>query len=152
MEVVLEEVKILRKEVEELRSELQQLKCGESTSLPESVSYKSISLPVSSDFAKRFHQWTMKIAKKSPFALARPTTALKEKKAYFNGGITTSGGSGRLTVYCYDLESDGWTQLSSSPQYYSSMAIVNGMVTLIGGKLNKGDSVTSDIISFQVRN
>ena len=151
MEEVLEEIKMLRKEVEDLRGELQQLKSGGSSESNQPISYKTISLPVASDFAKKFHQWTIKIAKKPSSALARPVTAIKGGKAYFNGGITKSGGSGRLMVHCYSLEKDSWTKLSrDSPQYYASMAIVNGMVTLIGGKLNKGDSITSDIVSFQV--
>ena len=68
-------------------------------------------------------EWTSR-----PVGLARGATVVDGKKAYFMnyGGQT----------YCYDSFTRLWNKLPDCPSQFSSLAVVRGLLTAIGGRLN----------------
>ena len=69
---------------------------------------------------------------------------LSKGKVYVTGIATEEAGSRQVQVY--SLEEGKWSTLPEAPNYNAPVAIINGYVTLIGGRLTKDDTIT-DILS-----
>ena len=50
-------------------------------------------------------------------------------------------------VWAYDLKEDKWTRLPDCPQFNAGLAMVNGLLTAVGGKTSDGDA-TKTLISL----
>ena len=69
-------------------------------------------------------RWTMGTA---PQCIYRYCNAVVDKsKVYFNA-------NGNEGIYCYNVNTDLWTQLPDCPKEYSSFVVINNMLTAIGG-------------------
>lgn len=152
VEVLRNELAELRSEVCELRSDVDKIKKCCSTDDSSSPQSKPLKIRVAApgNFGAKFHQWNIKNVAKAPATLPRPYGAVKDGKVYLNSGLTTRGGRFQSFVHCFDLEGEKWTTLPKSTQFYSSIAIIQDMVTLIGGKKESNECVTGDLTSFQV--
>lgn len=145
------EMRELRTEFRELSGEVEKLKaCGSVDGASSTSKPLHIKVAAPSNFGAKFHQWNSKAVTKAPATLPRPYGALKDGKVYFNAGLTTRGGQYQSFMHCFDMEGEKWTTLPKSTQYYSSVAIIQDMVTLIGGKLEGSGRVTGNLVSFQV--
>jgi len=153
VEALRSELAELRSEFKQLREELASLKVGNVAANDGAASEQSkpfsIKAVAPGNFAK-FHQWSSKTVDKAPAKIPRPYGAAKDGKVYFNAGCTTRGGQFQSYVHCFDTETEKWTTLPKSTQYYSSVAVIQDMVTLIGGKTEGNGRITGNLVSFQV--
>ena len=74
----------------------------------------------------------------APHTMASPSSVVDGNMAYFN----TS-----KDVYSYDSEKQTWSSLHQSPHSYSSLAVVSGLLTAIGGG-GLGRNVTNLLFSL----
>ena len=70
----------------------------------------------------------------APYTMSRPSSVVDGNMAYFNNYDSKD-------VYSYDSEKQMWSSLPQSPHRYSSLAVVSGLLTAIGGGL--GSNVTN---------
>ncbi len=154
MEALRSEMAELRAEFRQLRKELETLKGGNVVANDGAASAQakplSIKFVAPGNFGSKFHQWNSKTVDKVPAKIPRPYGAAKGSKVYFNAGSTTRGGQYQSFVHCFDTETEKWTTLPKSTQFYSSVAVIQDMVTLIGGKIEGNGRVTGNLVSFQV--
>ena len=71
---------------------------------------------------------------------------LSKDKVYVTGIATEEVGSHQVQVY--SLGEGKWSTLPEAPNYNAPVAIVNGYVTLIGGRLTKDDTITNILSSW----
>ena len=76
---------------------------------------------------------------KAPHKMIKPSVVEDGNTAYFNP-LNSNG------VYSYDYEKQTWSSLPQCPHRYSSLAVVNGLLTVIGGRL--GTEVTNQLFSL----
>ena len=76
---------------------------------------------------------------RAPSKMSKPSVAVDGNKAYFNP-------CGHNNVYSYDSEKKTWSSLPQCPHQLSSLAVVNGLITAIGGTL--GGDVTNQLLSL----
>ena len=70
---------------------------------------------------------TWRMGKPVPMGMYRSCNAVVDNsKVYFN----TVGNEG---IYCYNANTDFWTQLPDCPKEYSSLVVINHMLLSIGG-------------------
>ena len=145
------EVAELRTEVQQLRGEVDKLKGGSSGSEATSSAQSKPSKPKpSGNFGGKFHQWNSKSLTNAPQKLPRPYFAVKDGKVYFSAGRTTDSSPAPFMVFCLDLDKDKWITLPQSTQCYGSLAVIQDMVTYIGGREKGTNLVTGNLLSFQV--
>ena len=72
--------------------------------------------------------------------MERGATAVDGNTVYVNPGYTHR-------VWAYDLKEDRWTGLSDCPQRHAGFAIVNGLLTAVGGSTNDGH-LTNTLVSL----
>jgi len=51
-------------------------------------------------------------------------------------------------VWAYDLKEDKWTRLPDCPQWGAGLALINGLLTAVGGKTNDSDDATNTLVSL----
>ena len=76
---------------------------------------------------------------RAPCEMKRPSVVVDGKMAYFNPFAFND-------VYSYDSEKQTWSSLPQCPHRLSSLAVVNGLLTAIGGRL--GTDVTNQLLSL----
>ena len=146
------DVQKLRDEFRDLNEEVSKLKsnCGGGEAAPTQCKPLGIKVVAPGNFGAKFHQWNTKSVEKVPAKIPRPYGALKDGKAYFNAGLTTAGGQYQSLVHCFDVETEKWKTLPKNTQYYGSVAVIQDMLTVIGGKKEGNGRVTGNLVSFQV--
>ena len=72
---------------------------------------------------------------------------LSKNKVYVTG-IATEEEVGSRQVQVYSLEEGKWSTLPEAPNYNAPVAIINGFITLIGGRLTKDGTITSILCSW----
>jgi len=146
------DVQKLRDEFRDLNEEVDKLKSSSGDGGAASTPSKPLGIKVvaPSNFGAKFHQWNIKSVEKVPAKIPRPYGALKDGKVYFNAGLTTRGGQYQSFVHCFDVGTEKWKTLPKNTQYYGSVAIIQDMLTIIGGKMERGERVTGNLVSFQV--
>ena len=82
----------------------------------------------------------------TPHVMTRPSSSVVDgNMAYFNPYHTND-------VYCYNSEKQTWSSLPQCPHSYSSLAVVNGLLTAIGGRGRNGgllgSSATNQLLSL----
>ena len=65
---------------------------------------------------------------KAPQKMCRGSAAVDGSMAYFHSWSSTSS-----SVHAYDLEKEVWSQMPECPHEYFTLAIVNGLLTAVGG-------------------
>ena len=75
----------------------------------------------------------------APRQMVKPSSVVDGNMGYFNPLHSKD-------VYSYDSEEQVWSSLPQSPHKYSSLAVVRGLLTAIGG--GRGRNVTSQLLSF----
>ena len=83
-----------------------------------------------------------KAKKYSPYRLSRETctAAACNGKVYFNQQQTRE-------VYAYNPAGDSWSQLPNCPYTYSTLAVVKGSLTTVGGK-DPQDAITNKLMTL----
>ena len=76
---------------------------------------------------------------RAPCKMIKPSVVVDGKTAYFNP-------AGSNNVYSYDSEKQTWSSLPRCPRERSSLAVVNGLLTAIGG--GRGTDVTDRLFSL----
>ena len=76
---------------------------------------------------------------RAPCEMTRPSSVVDGNMAYFNSCWSSD-------VYSYNSEKQTWSALPQCPPRFSSLAIVNGLLTTIGGKL--GRNITNQLFSL----
>ena len=76
---------------------------------------------------------------KAPCKMHKPSVAEDGNMAYFNPAWSSD-------VYSYNSEKQTWSSLPQCPHRYSSLAVVNGLLTAIGGELGTDD--TNQLLSL----
>ncbi len=152
VQALITEVAQLRKEVDELREEVEKLKVGGggATSSWGTTPPVAASKPKISNFGKKFHQWTSQSLSNSPQKLIRPYSAIKDGKVYFTTGRASDRSAEAFLVVCLDIEKDKWITLPKGAQYFGALAVVQDMLTYIGGKEEGTGLVTGNLMSYQV--
>ena len=64
-----------------------------------------------------------------------------------NGNIVCVTQEYTHCVWAHDLKEDKWTRLPDCPQCSAGLAMVNGLLTAVGGKTNDGDA-TNTLVSL----
>ena len=77
--------------------------------------------------------------RRAPRKTSRPSVVVDGNMAYFNFALTNY-------AYSYDSEKQTWSSLPRCPWKNSSLAVVDGLLTAIGGKLGTG--VTNQLLSL----
>lgn len=145
-----QELKALRAEVDQLKSKQQAEIPGEESTKPTATKKQPTQVPVGpKNFGSKFHQWISKDCAKIPDkdGIPYPPAVFKDGKVYVGGGDRYSGPECFL-VHEYDLESDSWVDLPQATQNRFSMAVINDMVTLVGGK-EKNGGPTGSLLCYQ---
>ena len=76
---------------------------------------------------------------RAPEKMRRGAAVVDGRLAYFNG-------CGSSTVYAYDSPTQQWSTLPECPQVQFSLAVVNGLLTAIGGK--QSGQATNTLLSL----
>ena len=76
---------------------------------------------------------------RAPGIMSKPSCVVDGNMAYFNSYDSND-------VYSYDSEKQMWSSIPQSPHSYCSLAVVNGLLTAIGGGL--GRNVTNQLFSL----
>ena len=76
---------------------------------------------------------------RAPCKMYRPSVVVDGNKAYFNPALSND-------MYSYDSEKQMWSSLPQCPCNLSSLAVVNGLLTAIGGQLDT--DVTNRLLSL----
>ena len=76
---------------------------------------------------------------RAPCKMYRPSVVVDGNMAYFNP-------CGLQDVHSYDSEKQTWSSLPQCPHKHSSLAVVNGLLTAVGGEL--GTDVTNRLLSL----
>ena len=76
---------------------------------------------------------------RAPGTMSRPSCVVDGNMAYFNP---------HNHVYSYDSEKQKWSCLPQSPHRYSSLAVVSGLLTAIGGSGMLGTNATNQLFSL----
>ena len=77
---------------------------------------------------------------KAPFGTYGHSVAVSEGMAYFVDGVSDT------KILIYNSETGQWTILPECPKRYFSIAVVNGLLTAIGGK--QSDQATKSLLSL----
>ena len=151
VELLMREVSQLRKDVDQLREEVEKLKTTEGAKggSTQAIPPEAAKAAPPNNFGKKFHQWKSQPLTKTPFEFVRPYSAVKDGKVYFNAGKKSDGSPEGFMVHFLDLEKDKWVALPKSTQYFGTLAVVQDMVTYIGGKQQGSGLVTGNLLSFQ---
>ena len=80
---------------------------------------------------------------KAPHKMYRGSAAVDGSMVYFNTWTTSSSSH---SVHAYDLEKEVWSQMPECPHECFTLAIVNGLLTAVGGK-QSGNS-TNTLLSL----
>ena len=80
-----------------------------------------------------------------PCALQVISSTLVENKVYITGFATDKDSVSRQ-VQVYSLDEAKWSTLPEAPNYNAPAAVINGHITLIGGRDSETDDVT-DVLS-----
>lgn len=151
---LMSEVSQLRNEVDQLRADVDKLKncCGPSSGAGGATSsvQPKPKAAAPSNFGNKFHQWSSQPLSNAPNKFIRPYSTIKDGKVYFNPGKTDDRAPEGFLVYCLDIEKDKWITLPKTTQYFGTLAVVQDMVTYIGGKQQGTGEVTGNLLSFQV--
>ena len=75
----------------------------------------------------------------APHMMSRPSCVVDGNMAYFNSYHSND-------VYSYDSEKQKWSSLPQSPHRLCSLAVVSGLLTAIGGRLDS--NVTNQLFSL----
>ena len=75
----------------------------------------------------------------APGTMSKPSCVVDGNMAYFNP---------HNHVYSYDSEKQKWSCLPQSPHRYSSLAVVSGLLTAIGGSGMLGTNATNQLFSL----
>jgi len=70
----------------------------------------------------------------------RGATAVNGNTVYITPGYSHH-------MWAYDLKEDKWTRLPDCPQHNAGLAMINGLLTAVGGRTNDGD-VTNTLVSL----
>ena len=76
---------------------------------------------------------------KAPCGIFRGSATVDGSMAYFR-----SGGTG--TIHAYDTDNDAWSQLLECPRENFTLAVVEGLLTAVGGK--QSDKPTNTLLSL----
>ena len=76
---------------------------------------------------------------RAPGTMSKPSCVVDGNMAYFNP---------HNHVYSYDSEKQKWSCLPQSPHRYSSLAVVSGLLTAIGGSGMLGTNATNQLFSL----
>ena len=79
---------------------------------------------------------------KAPHKMFGGSAAVDGSMAYFNSWSITSSSS----VHAYDSDKEVWSQMPECPQTYITLAIVNCLLTAVGGK--QSDKPTNTLLSL----
>ena len=85
---------------------------------------------------------TFETRRNAPLAMKRGAAVAHGSVGYFNPG-------GGQNVFAYDSEKDDWSQLPECPRYFFGLAVINNLLTAVGGEPTGllGD-YTNRLVSF----
>lgn len=74
---------------------------------------------------------------------------MRKGAAFVHGDIAYIIGRKSHTIYSYHLDEDKWTEYCQCPYTNPGLAIINGLLTAVGGK--EGDRLTNKVMSWNHR-
>ena len=74
--------------------------------------------------------------------MSRGSLAVEETRAYFRSGINR--------IYVYEVSNDTWASLPDCPHGYTTVSVVNGRLTAVGGWLSR--EATNKLLTFNKDN
>ena len=80
--------------------------------------------------------------KQTSHKMSRGSLAIEETRAYFRSGINR--------IYAYDVSKDTWAPLPDCPHGYTTVSVVNGRLTAVGGWLSR--EATNKLLTFNKDN
>ena len=78
---------------------------------------------------------------RAPERMERGAAVVDGRVAYFKGDWSS-------TVHAYDSPTQQWSTLPECPQVQFSLAVVNGLLTAIGGRVSAAGQVTNTLLSL----
>ena len=84
---------------------------------------------------------TWETRRNAPCEMLRGAAAAHGSVGYFNPG-------GGQDVFAYDSEKDDWSELPECPRYYFGLAVINNLLTAVGGEPSGPFSYTNRLVSF----
>ena len=82
-----------------------------------------------------------------PIPTSSATATIIGNTLYVSGGVCP-GVESDLLVQAYDINTDTWSTLPPSPVYDSGSAVINGRLTLIGGRDASTGKITNEVWSW----
>ena len=68
--------------------------------------------------------------------------------AVVHGSVGYFSSDGSRDVFAYDSEKDDWSELPECPRYFFGLAVINNLLTAVGGEPSELFSSTNHLVSF----